>query len=783
MTLPAIAVLLILLGALIVFATEWLPMDLAALIVLLVLALTGLVEPQAALAAFSNPAVVTIAAMFVLTGGLSRTGVAGIIGRQIDRRSKGGEASLLLWLMVIASFLSAFMNNVGVAALLMPPVIDIARRRGISPARLLMPLSFAALLGGLITLIGTSPNVVLSEQLDAAQPGQGFHMFDFTPIGLAVTAAGIAYMVLIGRRGLPTGKSPGRAASIEEEPSGPYDLTERIFSVRIPAGSALDGLTLAASRLGSALSLNVLAIGRGDELVLAPDALTRLQAGDRLIVRGRQDHFEVARGERHLKLVDDGPGLLALTSQGIGLIEARIAPGAGILGETLVGSRFRQRFGLIVLAIRHGDGQVRPFDFHYEPLQPDDLLLLQGSEAQVARLRSDTNFRDVRPANIEEAAWRFGLADSLFTVRVEAVSPIIGRTLVDLRPESFGLTVLGLLRQGAVALMPEPRYRVQRGDVILVKGRPDQLAIMRSYADLVLEPEAPDLNALETEQVSMMEAALSPHTRLVGKTLRALHFRERFGLSVLAIWREGRALRTRVKDIPLRFGDALLIFGRRSKLTLLAGNPDFILLSEKAQEEPRREKAPLAALIFVGGVIIPTVVWHVPIELSSLAGALAMILTRCLDMEEAYRYVQWRALFLIAGMLPMGLALQSSGAAGMLAGALLKAAGDFGSLGVLAAIYVVGALAAQIMPSPAVALLMGPIALTASAQSGVSSRQLMMVLAVAASSSFFSPVGHPANVLVMGPGGYRFSDFVRVGLPLTLLIMLVALLTVPVFIR
>ena len=156
MTLPAIAVLLILLGALIVFATEWLPMDLAALIVLLVLALTGLVEPQAALAAFSNPAVVTIAAMFVLTGGLSRTGVAGIIGRQIDRRSKGGEASLLLWLMVIASFLSAFMNNVGVAALLMPPVIDIARRRGISPARLLMPLSFAALLGGLITLIAVS---------------------------------------------------------------------------------------------------------------------------------------------------------------------------------------------------------------------------------------------------------------------------------------------------------------------------------------------------------------------------------------------------------------------------------------------------------------------------------------------------------------------------------------------------------------------------------------------------------------------------------------------------
>ncbi len=783
MTLPAIAVLLILIGALIAFATELIPMDLAALGVLVLLALTGLVEPQAALSSFSNPAVVTIAAMFVLTGGLSRTGVAGIIGRQIDQRSRGGEVSLMIWLMVIAAFLSAFMNNVGVAALLLPPVIDISRRRGISPARLLMPLSFAALLGGLITLIGTSPNVVLSEQLDASQPGQGFHMFDFTPIGLAVASAGIAYMILVGRHGLPKGKVSGGPHDTEAEPSGPYDLMERIFSIRIPAGSVLDGLTLAAGRLGSALSLNVLAIDRDDGLILAPEAMTQLRAGDRLIVRGRQDHFEAARGDRHLRLVDDEPGLRALTGQGIGIAEAKLGPGAGVLGETLVSARFRQRFGLIVLAIRHADGQVRPFDFHYDPLQPGDFLLLQGSDAQIARLRSDPNFLEVIPASIDEAAARYGLEDSLFTVRVDAVSPIVGRSLVDLRPESFGLTVLGLIRQGAVALMPEPGYRVQRGDVILVKGHADQLAIMRAYADLVIDPDTPDFSALESEQVSMMEAALSPHTRLVGRTLRALHFRERFGLSVLAIWREGRALRTRVKDIPLRFGDALLLFGRRSKLMLLAGNPDFILLSEKAQEEPRRDKAALAALIFVGGVIIPTVVWHVPIELSSLAGAIAMVLTRCLDMEEAYRYVQWRALFLIAGMLPMGLALESSGAAGLLASGLIKAAGGLGAAGVMAAIYAIGALAAQIMPSPAVALLMGPIAMTAATQSGVPIRQLMMVLAVAASSSFFSPVGHPANVLVMGPGGYRFSDFVRVGLPLTILVMVVALLTVPVFIR
>lgn len=783
MTLPALAVLLILLGALVAFATEWLPMDLAALIVLLVLALTGLVEPRQALAAFSNPAVVTIASMFVLTGGLARTGVAGMIGRQIHRRAQGGEASLILWLMVVAGFLSAFMNNVGVAALLMPPVIDISRRRGISPARLLMPLSFAALLGGLITLIGTSPNVVISEQLDAALPGQGFHMFDFSPIGLSVTLVGIAYMVLVGRRFLPRGKAGPSVGGSADEPSGPYDLMERLFTLRLPTDTPLDGLTLSESRFGSALSLNILAIRRDEELLLAPEAVTRLKAGDRLIVRGRMDHFEAARGERYLTLIEDGTALRALTSQGVGLAEARIAPGATIVGETLVSCQFRQRFGLIVLAIRHADGRTQPFDFHYLALRADDTLLVQGTDAQLARLRTDASFRDVGPAGIESAAERFGLTDSLFTVRVEAVSPIVGRSLVELRPESFGLTVLGLLRQGSVALMPEPRYRVQRGDVILVKGRADQLAIMRSYADLIVEARAPDLGELESEQVGMLEAALSPHTRLVGKTLRALHFRERFGLSVLAIWREGRALRTRVKDIPLRFGDALLIFGRRSKLTLLAGNPDVILLSEQAQEEPRRDKAPVAALIFAGGVILPTVVWHVPIELTSLAGALAMVLSRCLDMEEAYRFVQWRALFLIAGMLPMGLALDSSGAARMLAGALLQAVGGLGATGVMAAIFLTGALAAQIMPSPAVALLMGPIALTAAAQSGVPTRQLMMVLVVAASSSFFSPVGHPANVLVMGPGGYRFADFVRVGLPLTFLVMVVALVTVPLFIR
>lgn len=786
MTFSILLVFLILGAALAAFITERLPMDLTALVVLLVVALTGLVEPRQALAAFSNPAVVTIAAMFVLTGGLARTGVAGRIGRQIDRLAGSGEGALLAALMAIACFLSAFMNNVGVAALLMPPVIELAKRRSLAPARLLMPLSFAALLGGLLTLIGTSPNVIIAEQLAAAGPGQTFAFFDFTPVGLAVCLVGTVYMVLAGPRLLPhhcgqpaAGSSPQES---DDEPSGPYDLAERLFVLRLPAGTALNGLSLAQSRLGSALSLNVLAIDHGDGWDLAPEASAQLRAGDRLVVRGRLDHFEAARSERHLLRLGRVDLADVFDTAGHALAELTVQ-GPPLAGESLVDQQFRQRFGALVLGLRRADGSRVPYDFHYLTLQSGDRLLLLARKEQLDRLAGEPVGKQIRSLSAAEALAAFELLESLYWVRVEPVSPIVGRTLVELRPESFGLTVVGLASGDRIDLLPDPRYRVQRGDRILVKGRPDQLAVVQAYQGLEVERDAPDLALLESEDVAMVEAALSPHTTLVGKTLRAIHFRERYGLSVLALWREGRALRTRVKDIPLRFGDAMLLFGRRSRIALLAGHPDFLLLSEGAQAEPRHHKAALAAWIFAGGVVLPTAVFGVPIELTSLAGAIAMVLGGCLEVQEAYRFIQWRSLFLIAGMLPLGLAMDSSGAARLLADHLLAWVGGWGAPGVMSAIFVLGALAAQVMPSPAVALLMGPIALTAASQAGVSARQLMMVLAVAASSSFFSPVGHPANVLVMGPGGYRFGDFVRIGLPLTLLIMITALLTIPLFIR
>jgi di/tricarboxylate transporter len=277
-----------------------------------------------------------------------------------------------------------------------------------------------------------------------------------------------------------------------------------------------------------------------------------------------------------------------------------------------------------------------------------------------------------------------------------------------------------------------------------------------------------------------MEVVLSPHTTLVGRTLRDLHFREKYGLHVLAIWRQGRAYRSQLRDMPLQFGDALLLYGPREKLMLLGSEPDFLVLTQEAQEPPRLDKAPVAAIV-MAAVLVPVILGWVPISIAAVTGAALMVLTGCLTMDEAYRFIEWRAVFLIAGMLPLGVAMEQTGTAQFVAEGVVSAVGRFGPLAMLAGLYILTTLATQVMPNAAVAVLLAPIALSTATDLGISPFALMMVVAVAASASFLSPVAHPANVLIMGPGGYRFADYIRVGLPLTIVVLVVVLLVLPLF--
>jgi di/tricarboxylate transporter len=775
---PQIAlVLIILVAAVVLFVTERLRVDIVALLVLGSLALTGLVTPGEAVSGFSNPAVVTVWAVFILGGGLYRTGIATIMGRHILRLAGSGEVRLIFVIMLTAAVLSGFMNNVGVAALFLPVVMDIARRTDRPPSRLLMPLAFGALLGGLTTLIGTPPNILVSDALrDYGLPP--FQLFDFTPVGVIVMLTGITFMALVGRHLLPV-RDPAKefAASGHYDLEQVYNLQERLFVVPLPAGSPLLGKTLAKSRLGSALGLNVIGIIRNGQTQLAPDPDTILQPNDRLLAEGRPDQLVGSRNHQQLIIEKDSPVVERLVSTEIEVAEVGLSPRSTLVGQTLEQISFRRRFGLNVLAIRRA-GTSQRANLQNEPLQFGDTLLVQGSPARLDKLRDTPDFL----VSKIEAAEVYQLHERLMVVRVPPDSSLAGKTLAESHlGDAFGLTVMGIVREGTTHLVPEATMQLRPGDTILVEGQLEALSTLRGLQDLEIEPETSlSRGDLESEQIGMAEVVLSPHTTLAGKTLRQLHFREKYGLSVLAILHEGQVHRSKLRDQPLHFGDALLLYGPREKLKVLGSEADFLMLTEADQEPPRLNKAPLALLI-MAAVIVPVIFGWLPIFVAAVVGATLMVLTSCLTMDEAYRFIEWKAVFLIAGMLPLGIAMQTSGAAEFLAQGVVTMVGAYGALAIMAALFILTAVSAQVMPTAAVAVLLAPIAMNTARDMGISPYALMMTVAISASASFLSPVAHPANVLTMGPGGYRFTDYIKVGLPLTLVVLVLVLLVLPLF--
>ncbi len=773
-----IALVLSILGvAILLFVTERIRVDLVAILVLVTLAVTNLVTPAEALSGFSNVAVVTVWAVFILSGGLFRTGVANIIGRQVLRLTGRSEVRLVVVIMLITSVLSGFMNDIGVAALFLPVVINIARTTGIPPSKLLMPLAFAALLGGLNTLIGTPPNILVSEALRDAGLAP-FELFDYTPVGVTLTLSGIVFMALIGRHLLPVRDITRDLGGLNQTDLGEvFDLQERLFVLRLPADSSLTGKTLAESRIGSALGLNVLSIIRDRETKLAPEPDTPLNSGDRLMVAGRPDRLAELYGRHHLVLEDGEFGLDQLVSAEIQIAELALSPNARILGQTLKQIDFRHRYGVVVLAIWRDGSPIRT-EVDSTPLQSGDILLVQGFRDQLEALRDRSDLLISTAAETE--AYR--LDERLMIVRIPAESALVEESLAESRlAEAFGLTVLSIIRDGQTILMPAAEEHFQAEDMLILKGDAENLTALRGLEDLEVDRELePSLSDLESDQVGLVEAVLSPHSTLVGVTLRDLHFREKYGLNVLALWREGRAYRSNLRDMPLRFGDALLLHGLRQKIRVLGLEPDFLVLAEDAQEPPRLNKAPVAVLIMAAVLTIVILGW-LPLAIAALLGVALMILTSCLSMEEAYRSIEWKAIFLIAGMLPLGIAMERTGAAQFLAEGMVSLIGGFGPMAVLAGLYTLAALSSQVMPNPAVAVLLAPIALNTANNIGVSPYPLMMAVALSASAAFLSPVGHSANVLIMGPGGYRFADYLKVGAPLTLVTLIVTLLVMPIF--
>ena len=776
---PEIAlVLAILLGAMILFVTEWVRMDLTALMVLSALAITGVVTPADALGGFSNPAVVTVWGMFILSEGLTRAGIADSIGRGVMRAAGPSEVRLIIVFMLVGGVMSAFMNNIGVAALLLPVAVEAARQSGIAPSRLLMPLAYGTLLGGLMTLIGTPPNLLVSTFLRDAGHG-GFRFFDFAYLGVPILLVGTAAVAVLGRHLLPrtdTTRPPGDGQPLHAQ----YGLQERIFALRVPSGSRLVGKTLNASGLTSAAGLLIIALSRAGRTRALPRGATALQAGDVLLAQGRVKHLEQLRRWSTVAIDREAPVLHALLQRHAVLRELVVAENSALVGDTLEHREFRDRYGANVLAIRR-PGLVRRTRLAELQLAAGDRLLVQCPEEALENIEKSAAFSDV--ASIDESAVKetYHLDERLFVLRIPEDSPLMDTTLGESRlGDAFDFRLMALFREGSLMESPPSDEILHQGDLLLIQGREEDVDVLRGMQELeVLEASDRHLGVFAQGRLDLVEAVLHPHARIAGKTVAELQLDDRYDVRVAAIWRDGQPIRSGLAVTTVERGDALLIVGPRRALAALNDDQDLIILNPVHAPAIDASKAPLAGGLMLLVVATVLVGW-LHISIAAVAGATLMVLTRCLTMEQAYRAIDWRSIFLIAGMLPLGIAMHETGTAEFLAGGALALLGPYGPWPVIAGLYLVTALATMIVPTAALVLLMAPIALSASVELGIAPFAPVMAVAVAASVSLASPVSHPANVLVMGPGGYRFSDYIKLGLPLTLVIFVITMLLMPV---
>lgn len=611
--------LIVLIGAIVLFVTEWLRVDVVALSVLVVLMVTDVLTPSEAFSGFSNPAVLTIASLFIVGGAVMHTGLADLIGRRILKVAGTNEVRLILVIMMAVAMLSSVMSDTGTVAVLLPAIIALARSAKISPSKLLIPLSYGSLLGGATTLIGTPPNLIVSDLL-RSQGLQPFEFFSYTPIGLALLVAGVGFMVLVGRRLLPAGKAAQAVQRVTTpaELMDLYRLPDNLYRLRVRQSSDLQGKTLAESRLGQDFNLSVLGILR------APPP----------------------------------------------------RPVASIGTQQLV---------------------------------------LQASE-----------------------------------------------------PEHF---------------RPTPKTTFRRDDVLIVQGESGDVQHAAATWNLAIQPtSSDDESALINQEVGIAELLLPPRSLLVGKTLVETRFGTNYHLSVLSINRPGVQERLNLKETPLQFGDILLVQGTWENILKLRGQQeDFVVMGEPEAMvgAPQRHRAPVALLV-LGGMLVLMVTNVLPTATASMLAALAMVLTGCLTMDDAYNAIDWKSLVLIAGMLPMSVALEKVGLVSLVAQALTDGLGDMGPLVILATLFLVTSAFTQVLSNTATAVLVAPIALATAQELSVQPYAFMMAVAIAASMAFASPVASPVNTLVMGAGNYRFGDYIKVGVPMIALMALVTVLFLPI---
>lgn len=770
----------ILAGMVYLFLTEKIAVDLTAFLGLVILVFGGYIQPEDAFTGFSSPAVITMLAIFIVSASLLHTGVADRVGGRIHRWVGAREIPLAITLMVVAGVLSAFMNNIAATAVLMPAVASLCRQAQMSPGRLFMPLSFGAILGGTTTQVGTPPNILVADLLrkEGLEP---FELFDFTPLGLMILGCGVIYMITVGRKLLPSrpldtgARTAGDQAPVQE-------VKSRLFSIHVPEGSPMDGKSLRELRLGSALGVQVVATIRRGKRRLAPNPDTELAGGDELLVEGRLEDVRELLRMQGVEVERIEVAEVPQPLQGVSGVRARLIEGSPLAGRSLRELRFRERFGVTVLGIRRDERLLRE-DLAEVVLRTGDRLLALGTRDQVDRLAAAPDFevREVGMSAVQQ------LQEDLFLIRVPESSPLVDQTVGDSRlGELAGLTVAGIVREDATRLGVSPDDVLHAGDRLLVTGEPSRVVRLLELGDVRLDSEVPKTGQeLESEDVGVAEAVIAPRSSLAGHTFAELRFRDRYGLQVLSVWREGGPVHANLARLALHFGDSLLLQGPHERIRQLAADPDFVLLTEAARQPRRPEKAwfALGGLALMIGLVVAGLQ---PIHVAAFTAATLVVLAGALTMEEAYRAVEWRAIFLVAAILPVGIAMEESGAAAWMADGVTRLAdltgpGAVGNYAVLAALVFLSSLLSQGLDGAPAVVLLTPVVMQIAEGMELSPYPFMMGVGLAASAAFMTPFSHKANLLVMAAGGYRSMDYLKVGTPLTILLLILMVLLVPVF--
>ncbi len=604
MSYEPLAVLAVLAAVFLAFLRDrWAP-DLVAMAGVSVLLLAGILTTKDVLAVFSNSAPLTVAAMFVLSAALERTGVIEGMGRLVNQvRERTSPAVAIVGLLGGAMALSAFMNNTPIVVLLTPVVIGLSQSMDIAPSRMLIPLSYAAILGGTCTLVGTSTNIIV-DGVAQAQGLAPFTMFEITGAGLIMASVGGVYLAIAGRWLLPDRDTVSR---------------------------------------------------------LLPDAARR--------------RF---------------------------LSEVAVPEGSPLVGQSLAEGGFRETRGIRVV----------------------DLL------------RDGMSFRD-----------------RLDTVTLQAGDHIVLRTRMG--------DMLALHQDGRITMgHRETAERADEGDG-------------SGNGTTPLQP-------LETRETTIVEGIVGPHSRLAGRVISDLGIRRLYGVHTLAVHRHGENMGTRLSGLRLRFGDTLLVEGPAQGLSRMFASRDLINLTTPSQPATARRKAPLA-LAALAVVMVLAALEIMPIAGLAIIGAVAVIALGCVEPEEAYRSIHWPVLMLIFGMLAIGTAMEKTGAAAVLVGGVADMLRQFGPLVVLSMLYLITSILTEVMSNNAAAILLTPLAAGLATELGVDPRPFVVAVMFAASASFATPIGYQTNTFVHGAGGYRFMDFVKVGVPMNLLMWGTATVVIPLF--